>query len=57
MAEINADANHVIALLSDKIASVERENAILVARLHEANRQIDEFQGTKAESAPKGRKT
>lgn len=42
MAQIDADANDVITLLTEKIGTVEKENAILLARLHTANRMIDE---------------
>ena len=41
MATIDADANDVITLLSDRLAEKEREIAILTARLHNANQQID----------------
>lgn len=41
MATIDADANDVITVLSEKVAEKEREIAVLTARLHNANQQID----------------
>jgi hypothetical protein len=49
MAEINADANDVIAVLSERVANEARENAILLARLNEASKQIDTLTAAAAE--------
>lgn len=43
MAEINAEVNDILDGLASRIATMEKENAILVARLKNAADQIDEL--------------
>lgn len=54
MAEINADVETILQLQSEKIAKLEQENSILMARLLTAGKMLDaaEENQKNAEKAP-----
>lgn len=53
MAEINADANDVIAILGKRLADAHTEIAVLTARLYSADSQLDAAVKDPAESRVK----
>lgn len=53
MAEINADAETVIAIMSEKLSRLEQENSILSARLLTAGKMLDEYEKNTKEPSSK----
>jgi hypothetical protein len=44
VAEINADVNDVLQVLSGKVADLSRENAVLLAQLSSAKKIIEDLE-------------